>query len=108
MLKLKMMALHDDVAASGRRQLPHQASLSSRCVKPPPPAWMTSPRLADTAEQDYLLTLRERLITLCKNNWKEPRSILMSSADELPISMGSSLHSIVSNTHGTSSGSINA
>ena len=27
---------------------------------------------------------------LCKNNWKEPRSILMSSADRLPISMGNS------------------
>ena len=38
------------------------------------------PRLADTAERDYF-TLRERLITPCKNNWKEPRSILMSSAD---------------------------
>ena len=25
--------------------------------------------------------------SLCKNNWKEPRSILMSSADGLPISM---------------------
>ena len=36
-----------------------------------------SPRLADTAERDYF-TLRERLITR-KNNWKEPRSILMSS-----------------------------
>ena len=32
---------------------------------------------------------RER--SLCKNNWKEPRSILMSSADRLPISMGSSV-----------------
>ena len=28
--------------------------------------------------------------SLCKNNWKEPRSILMSSADRLPISMGNS------------------
>ena len=27
---------------------------------------------------DYF-TLRERLITMQKNNWKEPRSILMSS-----------------------------
>ena len=39
-----------------------------------------SPRLADTAERDYF-TLRERLITI--NNWKEPRSILMSSADRV-------------------------
>ncbi len=53
----------------------------SQCVKPPPPpAWiMQPPRLADTAERDYF-TLRERLITM-QNNWKEPRSILMSSAD---------------------------
>ena len=35
---------------------------------------------ADTAEQDYF-TLREQ--SLCKNNWKEPRSILMSSADRV-------------------------
>ena len=40
-----------------------------------------SPRLADTAEWDYF-TLRERLITM-QNNWKEPRSILMSSADRV-------------------------
>ena len=39
----------------------------SQCVKPPPPpAWImpASPRLADTAEQDYF-TLR-RLITMQK------------------------------------------
>ena len=41
-----------------------------------------SPRLADTAERDYF-TLRERLITMRENNWKEPRSILMSSADRV-------------------------
>ncbi len=54
----------------------------SQCVKPPPPpAWiMQPPRLADTAEQDYF-TLRG-LITM-QNNWKEPRSILMSSADRV-------------------------
>ena len=38
-----------------------------------------SPRLADAAERDYF-TLRERR-SLCKNSWKEPRSMLMSSAD---------------------------
>ena len=47
-------ALRDDVAA-GRRRC---TSLSvSQCVKPPPPpAWITvpPPRLADTAERDYL------------------------------------------------------
>ena len=55
----------------------------SQCVKPPPPpAWiMQPPRLADTAERDYF-TLRERLITMQKQ-LKEPRSILMSSADRV-------------------------
>ena len=43
---------------------------------------------ADTAERDYF-TLRERLITMQKQ-LKEPRSILMSSSIELPISMGNS------------------
>ncbi len=73
-------ALRDDVAA-GRRRLHIKAV--SQCVKPPPPpAWiMQPPRLADTAERDYF-TLRERLITM-QNNWKEPRSILMSSADRV-------------------------
>ena len=37
-------------------------------------------RLADAAEQGYF-TLRGW--SLCKNNWKEPRSILMSSADRV-------------------------
>ena len=55
----------------------------SQCVKPPPPpAWiMQPPRLADTAERDY--SPSERGWSLCKNNWKEPRSILMSSADRV-------------------------
>ena len=74
-------ALRDDVAA-GRRQF-HVKQSVSQCVKPPPPpAWiMQPPRLADTAERDYF-TLRERLITMQKR-WKEPRSILMSSADRV-------------------------
>ena len=42
-----------------------------------------APRLADTAERDYF-TLRERLITMQKQ-LKEPRSILMSSADRVVI-----------------------
>ena len=46
------------------------------------PAWiMQLSRLADTAERDYF-TLRERLTTM-QNNWKEPRSILMSSVDRV-------------------------
>ena len=53
--------------------------------------------LADTAERDYF-TPRERLITMQKNNWKEPRSILMSSADRVAHRWAT--HAIiVSNTH---------
>ena len=40
-----------------------------------------SPRLADTAEWDYFYPQREA--DHYKNNWKEPRSILMSSADRV-------------------------
>ena len=74
-------ALRDDVAA-GRLSFAHQSSLSSQCVKPPPPAWiMQPPRLADTAERDYF-TLRERLITMQKQ-LEGTQSILMSSADRV-------------------------
>ena len=74
-------ALRDDVAA-GRRRLHIKAACQSVREATTPPAWiMRTPRLADTAERDYF-TLRERLITM-QNNWKEPRSILMSSADRV-------------------------
>ena len=74
-------ALRDDVAA-GRRRL-HikavcqsvQATIASGVDN------AASPRLADTVERDYF-TLRERLITMQKQ-LKEPRSILMSSADRV-------------------------
>ena len=81
MLKLKNDALRDDVAAGRRRlhivpvcQSVREATTASGVDN------AASPRLADTAERDYF-TLRERLIT--ENNWKEPRSILMSSADRV-------------------------
>ena len=76
-------ALRDDVAA-GRRQLHIKAVCQS--VREATTASgvdnAASPRLADTAERDYF-TLREKPESLCKNNWKEPRSILMSSADRV-------------------------
>ena len=55
----------------------------SRCVKPPPLGVdnAASPT-GRHAERDYF-TLRERLITMQKQ-LKEPRSILMSSADNCP------------------------
>ena len=75
MLKLKMM-LCDDVAA-GRRRLHIKAVCQS--VREATTASgvdnAASPRLADTAERDYF-TLREA-DHYAKNNWKEPRSILM-------------------------------
>ena len=76
-------ALRDDDVALVVVSLLHQSSLSVSAWKPlPPPAWiMQPPRLADTAERDYF-TL-QRGWSLCKNNWKEPRSILMSSADRV-------------------------
>ena len=68
---------HADDVAVGRRRLHIKAVCQSVRKPPPPPADnAASPRLADTAERDYF-TPRERLITM-QNNWKEPRSILMS------------------------------
>ena len=78
-------ALRDDVAA-GRRRLHIKAVCQS--VREATTASGVDnaalPRLADTAERDYF-TLRERLITMqnVKNLQKEPRSILMSSADRV-------------------------
>ena len=75
-------ALRDDVAA-GRRRLHIKAVCQS--VREATTASGVDnaafPRLADTAERDYF-TLRERLITMQKQ-LKEPRSILMSSADRV-------------------------
>ena len=75
-------ALRDDVAA-GRRRL-HIKQSVSQCVKlPPPPAWIMQPPpdWQTPLNGDYF-TLRERLITMQKQ-LKEPRSILMSSADRV-------------------------
>ena len=78
-------ALRDDVAA-GRRGCVRQM-LSVSAWKATASAWICSlPRLADTAEQ--IILPRRELITMQKQR-KEPRSILMSSADDF-ISMGNS------------------
>ena len=69
-------ALRDD-AAAGRRRLHIKAVCQSvREATIASGVDTAASRLADTAERDYF-TLRERLITM-QNNWKEPRSILMS------------------------------
>ena len=81
MLKLKNDALRDDVAA-GRRRLHIKAVCQSvREATTASGVDNAASRLADTAERDYF-TLRERLITMQKQ-LKEPRSILMSSADRV-------------------------
>ena len=97
MRKAENDALRDDVAA-GRRRLHIKAVCQSvREATTSPPAWiMQPPRLADTAERDYF-TLRERLITM-QNNWKEPRSILMSSADRAAHIDGQLMQLLWSNT----------
>ena len=81
--KVENDALRDDVAA-GRRRLHIKAVCQSvrEATTRSGVDNAASPRLADTAERDYF-TLRERLITMQKNNWKEPRSILMSSVDRV-------------------------
>ena len=57
-----------------------------------------SPRLAvDTAERGLFHPQREADL-LCKNNWKEPRSILMSSADRVAHTDGQTHAIIVSIT----------
>ena len=77
-------ALRDDVAAGRRRlhikavcQSVREATTASGVDNAASP-----PTLADTAERDYF-TLRERPRRPSQNNWKEPRSILMSSADRV-------------------------
>ena len=69
------------------------------CVKPPLPG------VDNAASPDWqtplngiISHLSERGQSLCKNNWKEPRSILMSSADRVAHRWAT--HAIiVSNTH---------
>ena len=78
-------ALRDD-AAGRRRYTSCQPAGASVALYLLPGVDNAAPRLADTAERDYF-TLSEEADRRRKNNWKEPRSILMSSA-ELPISMG--------------------
>ena len=70
-------ALRDDV--HGRRRLRIKAVCQS--VREATTASgvdnAASPRLADTAERDYFTLRKAR--SLCKNNWKEPKYVLMSS-----------------------------
>ena len=95
-----------DDAAAGRRRLHIKAVCQS--VREATTASgvdnAASPRLADTAERDYF-TLRERLITM-QNNWKEPRSILMSRYRVAHID--GQTHAIIGAIHTRFQRSINA
>ena len=70
-------ALRDDVAA-GRRRLHIKAVWSASAKPPPPPAWIMQPPPDWQTPLNGIISPSERLITM-QNNWKEPRSILMSS-----------------------------
>ena len=74
-------ALRDDVAA-GRRRL-HIKAVCQSVRKPPPPAWIMQPPPDWQTPLNRIISPSERGWSLCKNNWKEPRSILMSSADRV-------------------------
>ena len=79
MLKLENDALRN--VAAGRRRFIKVLRQSVREATIASGVDNAVSRLADTAERDYF-TLRERLITMQKQ-LKEPRSILMSSADRV-------------------------
>ena len=82
-----MLCLRDDVAAGRRlrikavRQSVREATTASGVDN------AASPRLADTAERDYFAA--QRLITMQKQ-LEGTRSMLMSGADRVAISMGNS------------------
>ena len=88
MLKLKMM-LCDDVAA-GRRRLHIKAVCQS--VREATTASGVDNAASPTGKTPRLngIISPQREADHYANNWKEPRSILMSSADRAPISMGNS------------------
>ena len=91
-------ALRDDVAAGRRRlhikavcQSVREATTASGVDMQPPPDWQTP--------LNGIISPSERGQSLCKNNWKEPRSILMSSADKSCPYRWATHAIIVSNTH---------
>ena len=76
-------ALRDDVAA-GRRQFCTSKQSVSQCVKPPPPpAWIITALPDWQTPLNGIISPTQRKQSLCKNNWKEPRKLLMSSADRV-------------------------
>ena len=83
-------ALRDDVAA-GRRRLHIKAVCQSvREATHAPPAWIMQPPPTGRHRWTGLFHPQREAGSLRKNNWKEPRSILMSRGDRASISMGNS------------------
>ena len=89
-------ALRDDVAA-GRRRLHIKAVCQSVREATTASAWIMQPPPTGRHRWTGLFHPR-RGWSLCKNNWKEPRSIL-SSADRVAHIRGATHAIIVSNTH---------
>ena len=84
-------ALRDDAAAGRRRlhikavcQSVREATTASGVDNAASPDWQTP--------LNGIIPQRERLITMQKNNWSEPRSILMSSADRVAHIDGQLMH----------------
>ena len=89
-------ALRDDVAA-GRRRL-HIKAVCQSVREATTASGVDDHDLPDWRTLLNRLFLRERLITMQKR-WKEPRSILMSSADRVCPYRWATHAIIVSNTH---------
>ena len=71
-------ALRDDAFAAGRRRL-HIKAPVSRVKQLPPPAWIMQPPPDWQTPLNGIISPQREGWSLCKNNWKEPRSRLMSS-----------------------------
>ena len=101
MLTAEMMYLRDDVAA-GRRRL-HLKTVCQSVREATTASGVdnaASPELADTAERDYFAF--QEAGHYYKNNWKEPRSILMSNLQFRLLHIDGQLVIIVSNTRASS------
>ncbi|WHO70593.1 Rz1 family lipoprotein [Escherichia coli] len=59
-------------------------SVSQRVKPPPPRAWIMQPPPDWQTSLNRIISPSERGLSLCKNNCREPRSILMNSADRAP------------------------
>ena len=91
-------ALRDDVAA-GRRVEPHIKAVCRQVSNTASGVDNAASPIGRHRGLNGIISPSERGWSLCKNNWKEPRSILMSSADRVAHIDGQIYAIIVSNTH---------